>query len=691
MAKPYVSLEQALQAKTGKSKEEIQALGLENLFFFARGILGYTRLSPPVHPEACAFLRDDSIKRKGMVWPRGCGKTTCAKAWMQQWMARYPDVRILYMCKTVGVAKGSILDMEHRILGEGGSMIPVLYPYLVPKNLRSTIWSMSEFTIPRKGSWDECTIEAAGIGTNKTKMHYDIIILDDPVAPDKHEYTAEDVHIDPLVMEQLIGLMELQIDGLFDPGGLKLFLYAGVRWGPNDAIYWLKNNWKGMQWFERPLTQEDGTSNFPTFYTTTDAEALKKAKGSFFFETQYNNKTISIENATFDTRRLRAYSLAPDRSEMFVSVTVDPALGRKTSQSRTAITACGSTRSGQLYVLGYTVDHLNALDTASMTLKTAKRFNPHVIGVEAVAYQAALVEVIQREMREQGIRFRIVPINRRRGTDKDSRILKIQPFVENNDFFIREDMRDLKNEMMAFPHGYKDLLDTIADHIELLGKEMGTVSWGALRANLQGSQDSEILLGEVPQDARRILAIYGEPTDFGTEGFAVYAAIDKEGVIYILQVHSLNEDGMDPYITALRFPDTPLITTKMIQEAFFKGTGTQSRGIKCDLTGEVGAAKFIRGEVIPTTGSNAHVLSGFSRDIGMKTIEFIARFGSRGSSLKARLIGETLEPKNSQYPGPSVLKSPNRTDEKPDPRDPDLVITPHVHRGGFVRKIFGRG
>lgn len=637
MEKQYENAEIALLRETGLSIEDIAEWGKRDLFFAATGLYGFDRLAKPTHKEACDFIGDENIRLAGEIYPRGCGKTTVLKSSILQWIAKKPDVRILYVCKTIGVASGTARDLESRIMGKGKSLYPIFYPHILPKNRRETVWNSINFTVNRRQSWDECTFECAGLGTNKTKMHYDIIYLDDPTAPDIDDYGVDHIRVDTDVMDQLIGFMEL-LDGLLDPGGLRLVRFAGTRWGVNDAIAWLKENRPGFRWFEKPLVDEEGHSNFPTFYSDAECVELKK-KGSFFYQTQYMNVPRSIDSAEFKLEDIQSYRKAPKYGDMFITVTIDPSMGKKTSTSNTAIVCCGTTRDGQTYVLDYLNDKINPADTVTQAMNLARKYDPDVIGFEAVGFQEVLEPHIRTAMREEQKRWRVEAIKRDRQS-KDDRILVIQPFVENHDLFLRPNMKDLRQQLLDFPFGMKDLLDCVADHFKLLNKYTGRISYKS--REIDGKASDEVTRVALPQDTPERLFVYGEvDKDLGTtQGFVVLLGVVSQKEIYVLDASALGEDCVDPYVVASDYGFDRVVTTVELRDQFFRGTDISAKGIKgMEPTGELAIAKITRGEVKFLSEGNGKILTSFSSDMGMKALEFALRAMRRGGKLKVKVLG----------------------------------------------------
>ena len=87
------------------NKENLAKLGRANLYFFARGILGYDWMVPHVHLGLCNFLQTYH-PRKSVVLPRGFLKTTVCSTAFPIWRAiNDPNVRFLIVQNKADNAK----------------------------------------------------------------------------------------------------------------------------------------------------------------------------------------------------------------------------------------------------------------------------------------------------------------------------------------------------------------------------------------------------------------------------------------------------------------------------------------------------------------------------------------------------------------------------------------------------------
>jgi len=88
---------------------------------------------------------------------------------------------------------------------------------------------------------------------------------------------------------------------------------------------------------------------------------------------------------------------------------------------------------------------------------------PKACGCEAVAYQEALKNDLEREFALRGLSTVVEPVRPGGNESKEMRIQSFQPIHQRGQFFIRPWMDELILEMRQFPFGkYKDIIDAIS-------------------------------------------------------------------------------------------------------------------------------------------------------------------------------------------------------------------------------------
>ena len=107
-----------------------------------------------------------------------------------------------------------------------------------------------------------------------------------------------------------------------------------------------------------------------------------------------------------------------------------------------------------------------------------QKWHPLCVGIETVAYQAALKHFLEKEMPKRGTFFRIQELKAEK--KKELRIDALQPrFAVGTVWFKRNAqwLSKLEGELLAFPHGaHDDVIDALA-YMEQIANAPATIKW----------------------------------------------------------------------------------------------------------------------------------------------------------------------------------------------------------------------
>ena len=146
---------------------------------------------------------------------------------------------------------------------------------------------------------------------------------------------------------------------------------------------------------------------------------------------------------------------------------VDPAIGRKKTNDPTVIATIADARSGRRYVLEVDRRQRKASEQRDDIFKQVSRWGSTAVGIEAVAYQRVLCELVEEEQIKREITFPVIPIYPPARQSKEFKIVsRIQPLLEAGVLCVPEDAAWLEvaeNEMDKFPDGeHDDIWDTVS-------------------------------------------------------------------------------------------------------------------------------------------------------------------------------------------------------------------------------------
>lgn len=188
--------------------------------------------------------------------------------------------------------------------------------------------------------------------------------------------------------------------------------------------------------------------------------------GSYLFANQYLNQVIPEDERRFKAHWLRYYKELPGTAHRFAFI--DPAIGQKDHNDYTGYSVIEVDSDGNWYLVLARRERLTPTEQVELMFKLHKQFKLQGLGIEIVAYQEALLYLVDQEMRR---RKQILPVKgiRRTAISKETRILGLVPRFEWGRIFVSEGLRDFEDEYASFPRGaHDDILDSLASLEEMV-------------------------------------------------------------------------------------------------------------------------------------------------------------------------------------------------------------------------------
>lgn len=210
----------------------------------------------------------------------------------------------------------------------------------------------------------------------------------------------------------------------------------------------------------------DGALLFPEKLTQEFLDQARKTMGSYLFANQYQNKVIPDEERRFKPEWNKRWDQLPQPCYRFAFV--DPAIGQKDHSDYTAIVVVDVSTDGIWYVRTANRYRITPTQIADKLFELHADLNLQAIGIEVVAYQEALLYVLDEEMKR---RQKILPIKdiRRSAISKETRIFGLVPRFEWGKIYLAGGLRDLEDELSLFPRAaHDDLLDALASLEEIV-------------------------------------------------------------------------------------------------------------------------------------------------------------------------------------------------------------------------------
>lgn len=206
------------------NKQELKEAAEANLNVFAR-LVNPQRVYGDVHTKAFNFLQEDNAPNKLLLLPRAHMKSHCVAVWCAWIITRQPDITILYLSATSTLAEEQLKAIKDILTSK---VYRKYWPEMVhPDEGKREKWTTTKISVDhpkrREEGVRDPTVIAAGITTNTTGKHADIIVPDDVVVPD-NAYTEEG--------RRKVGACMSQMASILNPGGI--IRACGTRYHPAD-------------------------------------------------------------------------------------------------------------------------------------------------------------------------------------------------------------------------------------------------------------------------------------------------------------------------------------------------------------------------------------------------------------------------------------------------------------------------
>jgi phage terminase large subunit-like protein len=224
------------------------------------------------------------------------------------------------------------------------------------------------------------------------------------------------------------------------------------------------------------LLHEDGPALWPDYVPLAELESIHRDVGTPIFRTMYQAEEGGLSGEIIDREFFR-YGFAPKRSQPMMAV--DPAIGKKASNDETAIIVANVVPN---------VDHpadpfifvrwvwakrgAREREKRDVIMQAWTHYKPVQIGVEAVAYQTALVELLGDDYPM----LPVVPVTP--DADKLSRFLALGALYEFGRIVHHPTLQATRfeDQLVRLPHGkHDDMADALAYIASMAGYSQSVI------------------------------------------------------------------------------------------------------------------------------------------------------------------------------------------------------------------------
>lgn len=207
--------------------------------------------------------------------------------------------------------------------------------------------------------------------------------------------------------------------------------------------------------------RKDGSLFFPEKLSLNFLDKMKKSMGSYIFANQYLNEVIPEGEQSFKKEWIKYYKDLPIIKNTFAFI--DPAISQSEDADYTALVIVEVDVTGSWYVKVANRYRITPTQIIDLIFKVQTEHKCLTIGIEEVAYQKALIYMLDAEMRRRGIVLPVKGCKPGNDESKEFRIRGLVPRFEWNRIFLNRGLEDLELELAQFPRGsHDDLIDALA-------------------------------------------------------------------------------------------------------------------------------------------------------------------------------------------------------------------------------------
>lgn len=367
----------------------------------------------------------------------------------------YPDHRVILATYAVTLARKYGRRVRNALLGEEPTITEV-----ADDSQAAEEWETQE------GGG----MVSVGVGGSVTGKGGNLVIVDDPVK--NWEEADSEVY-----QAKTIDWFKTTLFTRREPGAVVVVLMT--RWHKKDLTGFLLDLDKSGELKTRvyhlrfpavaeaddPLGRQPGEPLCPDRY---DGEALKEIRaveGSRHFAGLYQQSPVDEGNTLFQKQWFRYFDAKPIPYRSMI--TIDQAFSEKKDADYTVLNHTLSDLAGNLYLWEYIRRRVSIdgfIDLLFAMVERAEGLDEVVIEipVNETPENSAIVKLINAEMADRNRYFTLQPV--RPIKDKIARATKLIHMTAQGKFFLRAQMTEAEDELLAFPTGdHDDIVDTLSN------------------------------------------------------------------------------------------------------------------------------------------------------------------------------------------------------------------------------------
>ena len=480
---------------------DVRERALADLPYFARLVNpGYMYGS--IHDEIFRWMQEYELfgighgltDNKLVMLPRAHLKSHAVATWCAWIITKHPEVTILYVSATAELAQTQLFAIQNIL---GSSLYRRFFPeYIHPQAGKRERWSASTLSIDhtrrREEGIRDATISTAGLTTNTTGWHADIVVADDLVVPE-NAYT-EDGRLG-------VSRKASQFTSIRNAGGFTMA--CGTRYHPGDIYHTWKEQYyddydeEGRLLSKLPVwsikehaVEDDGVFLWPRAVRSDgkafgfDIRILSRIKAEYsdwaqFYAQYYNNPNAPgsnrIEEEKFQYYHPKLLKPSGGRwtyngKRLNIYAAVDFAFSLNRKADFTAIVVIGVNCDGDIFVLDIDrfktdktlvyFEHLAALHS---------KWNFKKLRAEVSVAQKVIVNAIKDYIKKEGLTISIDEFrpSRKEGSKEERIAAALEHLYDNHQMWHCEGgwTPQLEEELILLRPSHDDLKDALASAV----------------------------------------------------------------------------------------------------------------------------------------------------------------------------------------------------------------------------------
>lgn len=486
-----------------KEAKEMRELAVADLPTFAQLVnKGY--MYGQIHMDIFKWMMDYTLYGKGdnltanklIMLPRAHLKSHMVATWCAWMITRHPEITILYVSATAELAETQLFAVQNIL---ASSVYRRFFPeYINPQEGKRERWSQRKLSVDherrRAEGIRDATIATAGLTTNTTGWHADVVVADDLVVPE-NAYTEDG--------RESVSKKSSQFTSIRNAGGFTMA--CGTRYHPSD-IYQVWRDQKFEEYdedfnvigfspvweYKEYKVEEDMIFSWPRAVRSDgkafgfDPAILSRVKAEYSDKTQFYAQYYNDPNDKGSNRINRDRFVYGDRrylkeqggkwyykdNKLNVYASIDFAFSLNKKADYTAVVVIGVDCENMVYVLDidrFKTDKINDYFKAIAQLHSKWSFKK--LRAEVTVAQAVIARDLKDRIREEGLRLSIDEFrpSRHEGRKEERIAAALEHRYENQDMIhFKGGYTDiLEEELVLSRPAHDDVKDALASAVEI--------------------------------------------------------------------------------------------------------------------------------------------------------------------------------------------------------------------------------